>query len=247
MKSSMTYVLLFLLLIGCKKTEKLTFEPLMVNENECAECTKVSIVVPKPLDRTRLANTINATLEEEIIALLSFDDEVEVTSMDEAIQSFSQGYQKMRDLFEDETTPWEAKIEGTITYEDTEHLTIEMNSYIFTGGAHGYSINQFLNFDKQKGRELENWELFKNQQDFEEFAETKFREQEAIPENASINHTGLMFERDSFYLPDNIGFTEQGIKLLYNPYEVASYSDGAISLVLPFEEVKPYLANRIKS
>ena len=105
----------------------------------------------------------------------------------------------------------------------------------------------FLNFDKKKGTELENWELFKSTEKFEAFAEAKFREQEAIPKGESINHTGLMFEKDSFYLPENIGFTKDGLKLLYNPYEVASYDDGTIELVLSHSEIKKYLAKKPKS
>ena len=42
-----------------------------------------------------------------------------------------------------------------------------------------------------------------------------------------------MFEEDRFSLPENLGFTPGGLELLYNPYEVASYADGPISLVLP--------------
>jgi hypothetical protein len=56
-----------------------------------------------------------------------------------------------------------------------------------------------------------------------------------------------MFEKDSFYLPENIGFTKEGVKLLYNQYEVASYADGTIELTLPYNEVKKYLSTKIKS
>ena len=55
-----------------------------------------------------------------------------------------------------------------------------------------------------------------------------------------------MFEKEKFYLPNNIGFTKKGIALCYNQYEVASYADGPIVLTLPFNEVKKYLSTRIK-
>ncbi|NNE76731.1 MAG: DUF3298 domain-containing protein, partial [Pricia sp.] len=110
-----------------------------------------------------------------------------------------------------------------------------------------YSSKRFLNFDKRKGRELENWQLFRNREDFQLFAERKFRNQEDIPLQGPINSTGFMFEKDSFYLPENIGFTKEGVKLLYNPYEVASYADGPIILTLPFKEVAPFLVTKTKS
>ena len=150
-------------------------------------------------------------------------------------------------MYPETIAPWEAKIDGSVVYEDKELLTLQLQSYVFTGGAHGYSAQRFLNFDKKRGVALENWQLFQNREAFEQFVETKFREQEAIPAEASINQTGLMFESDRFYLPENIGFTKEGVKLLYNPYEVASYADGPIVLTLPFNEVRPFLATETKS
>ncbi len=248
MKAPLTCFLIFLVLIGCqKKEDKLTFEPLTLGETLCADCPQISITIPRAVERTRTASTINTALQEEIISLLLFDDDLKVANLDEALTSFQNGYSELKDLYSKETTPWEAKIDGAVVYEDKKVLTLELNSYIFTGGAHGYSAKRFLNFDKKRGVELENWQLFQNRKDFQKFAETKFREQEAIPQEASINHTGLMFEKDSFYLPENIGFTNEGVKLLYNPYEVASYADGPIVLTLPFKEVKRYLAKETKS
>jgi len=81
-----------------------------------------------------------------------------------------------------------------------------------------------LNFDKKKGLELENAELFKNSDNFQAFAEKMFRQKEAIPKDKSINYTGFMFEQDTFYLPENIGFTKEGLKLLYNKLKAIASS-----------------------
>ena len=161
--------------------------------------------------------------------------------------SFKNGYLELQELYDDETTAWEAKIDGTVTFEDDNILTIALNSYLFTGGAHGYISKRFLNFNKKKGVELENWQLFIDEEDFRVFAEAVFREKQQIPKDKPINHTGFMFEQDSFYLPENIGFTKDGLKLLYNPYEVASYADGAIEILISHEAVKKYLTKKPKS
>ena len=246
MKSTFCYFLVFLLLFGCQNESKLTFEPHTFKSEACAECPEVSIAVPRALGRAKISKTINTALEEELISLLSFDEELEIASLDDALKSFKSGYLELQQLYDDEPTGWEAKIEASVSYEDTDFISIILDSYLFTGGAHGYTSKRFLNFDKKKGIELENDELFKNTEDFRAFAEEMFRKKEKIPQNKSINHTGFMFEQDSFYLPENIGFTEKGIKLLYNPYEVASYADGAIELVLPHAEIKKYLAKKPK-
>jgi len=247
MKSLLTYVFIVVLLIGCKKEAKLSFEPLVLTEKNCTDCPEISIEIPKAIQDSRTADTFNTALREEIISQLHFDDELEISNLDDALLSFKNGYSEIKHLYAGKTLPWKARIDGEIVFEDAEVLTVQLNSYVFTGGAHGYSARRFLNFDKKKGVELENWQLFQNRKDFQAFVEAKFREQEAIPAEASINETGLMFESDRFYLPENIGFTENGVQLLYNPYEVASYADGPIELTLPYGEVAPFLATETKS
>jgi len=247
MKSIGYYFLVFLLLLGCQNESKLAFEPFIIEGEICNDCPEVSITISKALGQSKISETINTSLEEELISLLAFDDEMEVTSLSEALKSFKSGYLELQQLYDDEPTGWEAKIASSISYEDANFITIILDSYLFTGGAHGYTSKRFLNFDKKKGIELENSELFKNIEDFRAFAEAMFREKESIPEGKPINHTGFMFEQDSFYLPENMGFTKEGLKLLYNPYEVASYADGTIELVLPHTEIKKYLVTKPKS
>ncbi|MEX0362627.1 MAG: RsiV family protein, partial [Allomuricauda sp.] len=118
--------------------------------------------------------------------------------------------------------------------------------YTFTGGAHGYSAVTFLNFDKIKGQETEQWELFEDEEGFVNYAETKFRIQEGIPQDANINGTGFMFEGDHFHLSENLGYTQDGIQLIYNQYEIASYADGPKILTIPFAEANKYLKRPVK-
>lgn len=247
MKTSFTCLVLFFVFISCKKEAKLTFEPMEIAQKECTDCPEVSISIPKAIDQTKLTRTINRTLREEIISLLLYDDDLEATTIEEAITSFTHGYIELKEEYADETAQWEAKIDGKKVYEDDVLLTIELNAYLFTGGAHGYGSKRFLNFDKKKGAELENWQLFKDLENFQKYAETEFRIKENIPEGKPINSTGFMFESDSFYLPENIGLTKEGLKLLYNQYEVASYADGPIEITLPYSDVKKFLAEKIKS
>ena len=62
-----------------------------------------------------------------------------------------------------------------------------------------------------------------------------------IPEDKPINSTGFWFENNTFYLPESIGFTKENVILLYNQYEIASYSSGPVELEISLEKVLPYL------
>ncbi len=241
MKLFFTYAIFLLLVIGCKQPDKLTFEPMAVTGSNCSDCPKVVIQLPEARGNNRISIAINNALKEEVITQLTFDTEIEARNIRGAISSFTEGYKNIQKMYADESAVWEAKITAEVTFEDTRMIAIKVDSYLFTGGAHGYGSTRFLNFNKKKGNEIDDWELFNDRKDFQRYAENKFRKQENIPQDKPINSTGYMFERDTFYLPQNIGFTEEGVKLLYNQYEVASYADGPVELTLPYHEVKKYL------
>lgn len=236
--------LLVLLTFGCESGDKLTFGPLQLRGEACNECPEIEIDIPMALDETTLAKTINAALEEEIIALLFFDDTQEITTTEGAMASFTNSFRKLKTKLPNETIGWKAKINSDIVYEDEAIVTLVFDAHTFTGGAHGYGSTAFLNFDKRKGTELENWELFEDIEGFQKFAETKFRIQEDIPQDGNINATGFMFEQDIFYLAENMGYTENGLQLTYNQYEIASYADGPIVLSIPFAEANKYLKQK---
>ncbi len=240
---------LFLVLIclGCKKDTNISLEPLLLVGDPCKECPEVRIEIPKAVKKDRISMAVNTALKEEIIFLLNFNDQADAATIEEAITGFTRDYSDISPLFLDEHGGWEARIKGEVSYEDPQMLTIKLDSYLYTGGAHGYEATRFLNFNKRKGTELQDWELFADRKDFLRYAELKFRKQEHIPEGKPINSTGYMFERDTFYLPENIGFTPEGVKLLYNQYEVASFAEGTVELVLPYKEVTKYLSGNIKS
>ena len=244
MKNKLLILFSLILLIRCGKEEKLVFEDISYTNNNCTQCPEISIDIPQALDNRKISNTINSSIREEVISLLSYEEDVEIADIPGAISSFNNSYSNLLKMFPDELIPWEAMIEAQIAYENNELITIRLDSYIFTGGAHGYGSTRFLNFEKQSGLELARKDLFKNHRDFVDFAEERFRKQEKIPGDQSINSTGLMFELDEFYLPENIGFTESGLQLLYNPYEVASYADGTIEMTIPYDELENYMAVR---
>ena len=44
-----------------------------------------------------------------------------------------------------------------------------------------------------------------------------------------------------FQLPETIGYSDEGIIILYNPYEIASYAQGIVEFTIPFEDVSSFL------
>ena len=235
----------FLLIIGCEEEEKLTFKNYVIEKDSCNECAKVEITIPQATGNSKLAQSINRALEEEIMALLSFDEATDVANLEEAIISFKKVYKEFLSENDAVGAEWEATFDAAISFENEHLISINLESFLNTGGAHGSANTTLLNFDVYKEVLVENWELFDDLDRFIVFAETKFKLQEKI-EDDNINATGFMFEKDQFYLPENICFTKNGLLLLYNPYEIGSYADGAIVLYISHAEVSPFLMRQYK-
>ena len=157
----------------------------------------------------------------------------------DALVKFDSIYIAFKDDFEESSLAWEALIDGEVTYQSSEITCIAINSYLNTGGAHGNMNISFLNFNSQTGELLKNDELIKNKINFIKIAEKYFNLQ--LQEASNENGFNDYFFGDGFQLPENIGFSDEGIILLYNVYEIAPYSEGITEFTIPFEEMLPYL------
>lgn len=242
MKQQLLALLVLLLMWSCREEQSLGMLPMTYTQ----ESPRVQLQIPQADTTLQLGRTINTALQDEIIALLAFDEAMAIQSIPEAVSSFSAGYTELIENF-DGTPEWEAIITADISYEDAHLLSIRMQSYLFTGGAHGFEEVRYLNFDKRRGRVIEGMNMFTNFAPVLTLAEDMFRISQAIPMGGDINSTGFMFEGDQFHLPETIGFDTHGMVLHYNQYEVASYADGPIVVTLPWAEVVPLLRKRYRS
>lgn len=210
------------------------------------ENPKVQVQLPQADTTLQLGKAINTALQEEVISLLAFDEAVDIRDVPQAISSFTAGYEELIENFAG-TPEWEATITADISYEDAHLLSIRLQSYLFTGGAHGFEEVRFLNFDKRRGREIEGINMFTDFSPILTLSEDVFRIAQAIPMEGDINSTGFMFEGNQFHLPETIGFDGHGMVLHYNQYEVASYADGPIVITLPWAEIMPLLRKKYRS
>ena len=254
MKKSILILSFLFLLASCKdeKTEKIK-EPEKLDfkqekfENEIAiasnkDSTTVKVNIPIAIGKSIVADSINKKIFSMVKEIISFDEKpIETNDYKDLLASFTNSYKKFVTDFPDYQLPWEAKVDGKVIYESENIICIEISHYSFTGGAHGNGGLQSIIADAVTGKMISNDKLFKNISDFKAFAEKEFRNTYKIPENGSINQTGLQFEDEQFHLPENIFFTDKGLLLYYNQYEVAAYVEGTKQLLFPYEKISDYL------
>lgn len=240
-------LLLLFILASCKNDltfKDVHFEQKTKTRNKF-DSPKASVTVPFALNKSEAADSINKKIF-SIVQSIVYNEEKpkNFENYDALLKDFINQYQKMVTESPGEPFGWEANITGKVKHLSTQILNIEISHYSYTGGAHGYEGLRSLLIDPKTGKNIPNSKLFKNEAIFKKFAEKTFRQKFNIPINAGINSTELMFEDDKFQLPQHYFFTEAGLLLYYNSYEIASYAQGPQELLLTFKELEPYLALR---
>lgn len=220
-------------IFSCNEELKTTFS----NTNITTPNNKlVEVNIPKAIGNDLVIAEINSELSKTVIATLQIGDPDTITSksIEESIASFNIEYNKFNKDFPDVSQPWEAQIDGEVMFQSAEVISIAITSYTNTGGAHGNTNISFLNFEATTGKRIQNNDLITNKDAFKTVAKSYFKN--------AITEDDVIFKPDTFQLPTNIGFNEEGVILLYNTYEIAPYSTGIIDFTIPIEKVSDYLA-----
>lgn len=203
-------------------------------------CTEVSIAFPQFTESSSNGTQFNELIKEKIS--LAISDYVMTSKGDESIHElisqFMASYRDFKENFPDSTTPWSMTVDVIITYTHANFISMSINTSAYTGGAHSNSWVSYLNI-RSNGDPITDITFFVNSPTkLTAIVEQKFREEFDLKPNDSLSEKGFTFENDQFILSDNFGFTETGITFLYNPYEIASYATGVLTVSIPFNELE---------
>lgn len=245
MRNVLIAIVVALCLLSCKK-EELTFKTKKFHKEivQKNDTTVIDLEVAISQNKSAAADSINTLFLKEITNIFSFDSAVTVKNYPAVCSDFIKEYVSLQKEMPDYSTPWEATASGKIGYQSDKLINLTIDYYSFTGGAHGNGRSLSYFVDPETGKQIKKEDLFSDAKGFMALAEQKFRTQQEIPAKSNINETGYWFEKDKFHLPENIFYTDKGILLLYNQYEVASYADGPIELTIPYSEADKFLKIR---
>lgn len=236
MKYLVSFLVLFLLLNSCKKELKpTTFE---TTTFETAYTAAISITFDRATGQSDLSKTINANIEKAITTSLnSVENNDDLKTL---LNTFNSEYIEFKTQFaEASESVWELHVETELAYQSKTVITIAISTYEFKGGAHGNAAITFLNLDAKTGAVLMQNDIIKDLKGFKFLAEKHFIVA-LTGKEANLDMESVFFGKP-FQLPENIGYSDDGLVLLYNTYEVATYNEGYTEFVIPFEELKPYL------
>ncbi len=138
--------------------------------------------------------------------------------------------------------PYQLYCEGS--YYTKGFLTsVWLQTYAFTGGAHGLTLSKCFNFDNRTGELLPLEALVSDTARLSELNREAFRKflaQQSFTQEEVDSY--LFVKPDELPLPQNIGFDSTGVKMLYNPYEIAAYVFGQSEYAVPYDQAKAVLS-----
>ena len=210
-----------------------------VNDSS-AKCLDISIDV---LDITAgLSEDMAKKIEGELKASISRSDNSDTapSTPQQIIDNLKKEYSQIVKDMPHYDLPWQFKSEYSIFLNTHNLFGVQLDSYSFTGGAHGAAFTFYSVYNTENGKLLKLGDLFIPEQrsNFVALAEQQFIQSRDIDTSMTYEDAGYWFEHEEFKLNNNFRYTPQGLEILFNPYEIAPYSEGTITLNFSYEEIK---------
>lgn len=220
---------------------QLSIETHKAEEGGCKsdDCTHIRLEIPvlKGGDQ-KVCDAINQFTQDEIREAVKsrLPEPQGNISLDAMCESFIEGYKLFLLEFPDSEQKWYLEILGDSSIVGDDYYTLMLRHSEYLGGAHGASLTRLQSFDLRTGNQIDFSGRFDMRVVGKE-AEKRFRAANKLTPEADLNDAGFLFKDGKFALPENMGLTPDGLLLIYNSYEVASYAEGATRILIPYAAI----------
>lgn len=149
----------------------------------------------------------------------------------------------------EEMPPWynhEYSITSELSLARDSIYNYAVTNYQFTGGAHPSTFTNWTNINANTGKELKKTDVFTEGSD-EKIIElitnhlltdiNNRLKTDTITSLQGLRDNGMLLNID-LYVPDNFLVTDEGVKFLYNRYEIAPYAMGDFQMNIPYAEIE---------
>jgi hypothetical protein len=134
--------------------------------------------------------------------------------------------------------PYEVYSDFTVTYNKDCIISMYFDTYEYTGGAHGMTVREADTWNLSTNTKVELSDLFVYPSNYEEYVTNNILQQ--IDKNIKQGNNFYFddykqtvvekFNKRDFYL------TEDGIVIFYQLYDIAPYSSGIMTFLIPYKE-----------
>jgi hypothetical protein len=202
-----------------------------------SSCTVVKITYPVFNGQKTLNDSVTGKFNE-----FFGDNKKPDTSLKRITERFMGSYNDFRKDQPKSTLNFLLDAHAKVLRQDSSMLTIEVEGYTYTGGAHGESDTYFINWNTKANKNILLGAILTDGYNgkLTQVAEQIFRKQEKLSDTSSLA-TNYFFKDNKFSLPDNYLLTPLGIKFLYNVYTIKPYAAGPTELLVPYSQIKSFI------
>lgn len=213
--------------------EHFTFEK---NDDKSKVSVRVFIELPKA-DGAALTK-----IRKCVLALLDGDGDTPQTCFNNHARNFIQEYGMPEDFENEYMEDLSSLAEDSIWADKVTPQFIQFRTYSYSyiaGAAHGICGYMFHVFDLNTGKKLTDEDVFTDVEAIENLLKTTgyknyLKENGLTESNSQVDKTGIGAN-------GNWGMDGDNLIYIFNPYEIAPYSEGVLTFPLNKKLVKPYM------
>lgn len=183
-----------------------------------------------------LLAAVNHSVMGSLVANLPIDSKIKVQTLDQLRLSLTtqitQIEQKARATPGLDAVPFELYSTWS-AFSNKNIVSIYIERYFFMGGAYGKTQCTYLNFDTRTAEPIDVRSLIPDTTAFLNLVGELFCKDRRLPKNALQLQTGLFYDLTDLPMPRQMGFSDKGLVVIYNPLEIAPHSFGPISVTIP--------------
>ncbi len=137
---------------------------------------------------------------------------------------------------EESFTAYAFEMAYNVRYNNNGILCISLDSYVYTGGAHGNPITDVLTFDLTTGNTLNLSDLISaDNETFSSYVADEFQKMyDESPDEYWVEAPDQVRNESPSLDEKNYYLTDEGIVVFYYPYELASYARYFVEILIPY-------------
>jgi len=184
---------------------------------------------------------INSELAEDYARFIhSNPDQPLITNLQEAIDSLENWMERERaEKDKDYLNNWEFHAMPSVLYNQDDKLSIRIDYYSYSGGAHGNPFTLCYNYDLKTGKKLALADLFQPSQvpKLKEEALRRIKLTYEGTANDDLSDLGFLISDEEFELGKDFFYSSAGVGIIYSPYEIGPYAMGFVEVFVPFSRL----------
>lgn len=233
-------------------------------ENANCEVTPDSIVKDDKLGKFSVSldvpNDVNSPLGKAICGFFKeqmFDEENPYNGDSTQVKTMMNGYitnneavakKAVAEGYNNPDAPYENSVDIHKIAEEAKWVTFESTTSIYLGGAHGGASVMGATFIKDSGKKI-TWNDFDTKAaGFHQLIIDGLKRNFEVKSDSELQNFLLDVSIKEVEVPKACPyFTKDGVRFVYQQYEICSYADGMPEFTIPYDQIAQYMKPEIKA